>query len=43
MIIKKKDRISFQNSPTCTAYEYPLNDKELNIALIEIKGRYPDI
>lgn len=32
----------FQNSDNCKVYEYPLESKEINGALIEIKGRYPD-
>jgi len=42
MILQKKSRIRFENSPKCIAYEYPLNDKDLNVALVEINGRYPD-
>lgn len=42
MIIKKSERKKHVNSPKCIAYEYPLGDKDINIAFIEIKGRYPD-
>lgn len=42
MIIKKADRVKHQNSQKCTAFEYPLKDKDINVAFIEIKGRYPD-
>ena len=42
MIIKKKDRVRHENSPQCIAYEYPIEDKDINIAFVEIKGRYPD-
>ena len=42
MIIKKSERKKFSNSPVCTAYEYPFEDKDINIAFIEINGRYPD-
>jgi len=42
MIIKKKNRIRYENSPKCIAYEYPLQDKDINVAFIEIDGRYPD-
>lgn len=41
-IIKKENRIRFENSPKCIAYEYPLEDKDINVAVIEIDGRYPD-
>jgi len=42
MLIKKSERKKYQNSPVCIAYEYPFTDKDINIAFIEIKGRYPD-
>lgn len=42
MIISKNSRIRFENSPKCIAYEYPLKEKDLNVALVEINGRYPD-
>ena len=33
---------SFSNSPTCYGEEYNFNDKDLNIALITVNGRYPE-
>jgi len=42
MIIKKSERKEFKNSPVCTAYEYSFDDKDINVAFIEIKGRYPE-
>jgi len=42
MRIKKDDRVRYENSPKCIAYEYPLGDKDINVAYIEINGRYPD-
>jgi mannose-6-phosphate isomerase-like protein (cupin superfamily) len=42
MIIKKKDRIRHENSPECIAFEYPIGDKDINMAFVEIRGRYPD-
>ena len=41
MIIKKSERKEFKNSPVCIAYEYGHNDKDINIAVIELSGRYP--
>lgn len=41
-LVKKSEAKSFQNSPVCTAYEYSLDDNDLNAAVIELKGRYPD-
>ena len=42
MIIKKENAIRHENSPKCIAYEYFFGDKEIDIAFIEINGRYPD-
>jgi len=42
MIVKKESRVKHENSPKCIAFEYPMNDKDINVAFIEIKGRYPD-
>jgi mannose-6-phosphate isomerase-like protein (cupin superfamily) len=41
MIIKKSERKEFKNSPVCIAYEYGHNDKDINLAVIELSGRYP--
>lgn len=41
-LVKKSEAKSFKNSPVCTAYEYTLGDKDLNAAVIELRGRYPD-
>jgi len=41
MYSKKEDRIKFENDPACIAFEYPLHDKDINLALVEINGRYP--
>lgn len=41
-VIKKSQTNLFKNSEMCTAIEYPLNDKDINAAVIHLKGRYPD-
>lgn len=41
MIIKKSERKEFKNSSVCIAYEYAHNDKDINLAIIELSGRYP--
>jgi mannose-6-phosphate isomerase-like protein (cupin superfamily) len=41
MIIKKEDSVKHANSPECTVYEYPTEDKDINVAFAEIRGRYP--
>ena len=40
--IQKSDTVSFSNSDTCTGYEYGFNDKDLNIAVVTVDGRYPE-
>ncbi|UCD04235.1 MAG: cupin domain-containing protein [Candidatus Woesearchaeota archaeon] len=42
MIVKKNSRIEHENSKKCIAYEYPMGDKDINVALIKINGRYPN-
>ncbi|MBN2585211.1 cupin domain-containing protein [Patescibacteria group bacterium] len=41
-IILKGQTKTFKNSATCTAIEYPMGDKDINGAIIELNGRYPD-
>ncbi len=41
-IIKSDGTNSFSNSNTCKGYEFPFHDKDLNIAVITINGRYPE-
>lgn len=40
-IIHKDQTKKFKNSELCTAIEYPLEDKDINGAVIELTGRYP--
>lgn len=41
-IIHKNQTEKFKTSDVCTAIEYPLGDKDINGAVIELSGRYPD-
>jgi len=41
-VVHKNQTKEFKNSDVCTATEYPLGDKDINGAVIELKGRYPD-
>ena len=41
MMIKKEDRVRHENSAECIAYEYLMGDKDIDVAFIEINGRYP--
>ncbi len=40
-IIHKKDARVFKDGEVFTAYEYDTHNPDINIARIEIKGRYP--
>jgi len=41
-VIHKDQTKVFKNSTKCTAIEYPLGDQDINGAVIELDGRYPD-
>lgn len=41
-IVHKNQTKEFKNSELCTAIEYPLGDKDINGAVVELNGRYPD-
>jgi mannose-6-phosphate isomerase-like protein (cupin superfamily) len=40
-IVRKRETSSHQNNEFCTAASYPIGDKDISVALIELKGRYP--
>jgi len=42
VLVTKENAERHKNSPKCTAFEYPMGDKDINVAFIEIDGRYPD-
>lgn len=41
-IIYKNETQIFKNGETCKAIEYPLGEKDIDNAIIEITGRYPE-
>lgn len=41
-IVHKNQTNEFKNSDACIATEYALMDQDINVAYVEIKGRYPD-
>ncbi len=41
-IVSKSKANNFNNSEVCFGKEYSLGDKDINGAVIEVKGRYPD-
>jgi mannose-6-phosphate isomerase-like protein (cupin superfamily) len=42
LVISKSERVPFTNSPTCSGLEYQFGDKNLNIAIVTVDGRYPE-
>ncbi len=41
-IIHKDQTEKFKNGENCIATEYPLGDKDINGAIVELTGRYPN-
>ncbi|MBL7159506.1 DUF861 domain-containing protein [Candidatus Microgenomates bacterium] len=41
-VIHKNQTKKLKHSDICTSIEYPLGDKDINGAIIKLKGRYPD-
>ena len=40
--VKREAALKHSNSSNCIAYEYPMQNPEINIAVVEIIHRYPD-
>lgn len=40
--VSKNQTNKHKNSEACLAVEYPLGDKDINVAVIKLNGRYPD-
>ena len=40
-IVHENQTKEFKNSDTCIATEYPLGDKEIDMAYVEVSDRYP--
>lgn len=41
-IVRLEEANNFENSEKCKGMEYQLNDKDINFAIAQINGRYPD-
>ena len=41
-IVKQEEAIRCENSHTCTVFEYPTKNPNINLAVAEIVGRYPE-
>ena len=39
--VRQEQAVKKQNSPYCTIWEYPMQNREMNIAIAEIQHRYP--
>jgi len=42
MLVKKEDSVKKQIAPDCIVQEYSLDNKNLDFALAEINGRFPE-
>lgn len=42
-IVRKDQTKAYKNSEKCTAFEYPTEGEDINGAVIELTGRYPDV
>lgn len=40
-IVRKNEAKKFDHGRGCAAFEYILNDKDINVAVVELCGRYP--
>jgi hypothetical protein len=40
--VQKSSAVKFTNGPTCAGIEYSFDDKDLNIAVVTVNGRYPE-
>jgi mannose-6-phosphate isomerase-like protein (cupin superfamily) len=40
--VKKSQAKKLQNTPVCLVWEYDIKDRQIDGAVAEIKGRYPD-
>jgi mannose-6-phosphate isomerase-like protein (cupin superfamily) len=40
-IVRSGEAQKFENAASCTAFEYDTHDTDINIARVEIRGRYP--
>jgi hypothetical protein len=41
-IVRSNQTQEFKNSEACVSFEYPLDDKDINGAVIKLNGRYPE-
>ena len=41
-LVKKENAIRHKNNENSTSFEYETGDKEINIAFVEVSGRYPE-
>ncbi len=40
-LVRAAESKRYENAPTCTAFEYETGNRDINVARIEVTGRYP--
>jgi mannose-6-phosphate isomerase-like protein (cupin superfamily) len=41
-LIRKSEGVVFTNGPTCEGVEYSFDDRDMNVAVVTVNGRYPE-
>ena len=41
-IVRKSETESFTNGPTCAGYGFPFGDRDIDVAIVIVNGRYPE-
>ena len=41
-LVRKQQAVPFRNGSDCLAHEYPMSDEDINGAVVELSGRYPE-
>jgi mannose-6-phosphate isomerase-like protein (cupin superfamily) len=41
-LVPKSESVKYQNAATCTAHEYETDTPDINLARVEVSGRYPE-
>ena len=41
-VLHTSEGAAFSNGPTCSGVEYSFGDKDINMALVTVNGRYPE-
>ena len=41
-IVQQNETVEFKNAASCTVWEYPHEDADINIAVVKVTGRFPE-